>query len=101
MWFSRLVLENVRSFEKADLSFSKGINLLVGPNNSGKSTILLPLLSVQHNLPSLHPSDLRIGSTKAVAQVFFGGDTNKFFNNPVQSIDAFPTQQGFGDTLLL
>ena len=71
MWFSKLNLENIRSFEKAELSFSKGINLLVGPNNSGKSTILLPLLSLQKNLPDLSPTDLRLGATTGRAHILF------------------------------
>ena len=87
MWFSKLVLENVRSFEKAELSFSKGINLLVGPNNSGKSTILLPLLSLQQNLPVLSSSDIRIGAANAVGRVFLGGDSKEFFQKSFQYID--------------
>jgi DNA repair exonuclease SbcCD ATPase subunit len=40
MWVSKLELTNIRSFEKADIVLSKGINILVGPNNAGKSTLL-------------------------------------------------------------
>lgn len=47
MWCSRLILENIRSYRKSEIELSKGINLIVGPNNSGKSTILRALLRFQ------------------------------------------------------
>ena len=40
MWVRELHLTNVRSHEAAHLGFSQGINVIVGGNNSGKSTIL-------------------------------------------------------------
>lgn len=61
MLIQRLNLINFRSFEKADLQFSRGINLLVGANNSGKSSILLPLLGLQEGLPHPTAQDVRIG----------------------------------------
>lgn len=64
MWISRIDLQNVRVFETARLDLSRGINILVGPNNAGKSTILLPILSLQEGLPSLNPNDVRIGKLK-------------------------------------
>src|SRR3954469_25738529 len=33
-------LENVKSYEKAQVSFSPGVNAIVGHNGAGKSTIL-------------------------------------------------------------
>ncbi len=36
---TKLIIENYKSIEKAELEFSK-INLLIGPNGSGKSSVL-------------------------------------------------------------
>jgi len=48
MWISKIVLNDVRSFEAQNtIILSKGINLFVGPNNSGKSTIAYAALSMQ------------------------------------------------------
>jgi predicted ATPase len=38
-WLRRLHVENFKRFDTLDLEF-QGLNLLVGPNNSGKSTVL-------------------------------------------------------------
>ncbi|NUO84130.1 AAA family ATPase, partial [candidate division KSB1 bacterium] len=38
-WLKRLRIENFKRFDALELDF-KGLNLLVGPNNSGKSTAL-------------------------------------------------------------
>ena len=40
MKITRVQLENIRCFENEDIPFSAGINVIVGPNNNGKSTIL-------------------------------------------------------------
>jgi predicted ATP-dependent endonuclease of OLD family len=44
MWVSKIQIENVRQFENAVFSFSRGFNLLVGGNGSGKSTLLHSLM---------------------------------------------------------
>ena len=55
MWISSIELNNVRGFvSSGEITFSKKINLLVGPNNSGKSTIIKGILNLQH--PSLFKS---------------------------------------------
>jgi predicted ATPase len=72
LWIESLSLNNIRSFADATLSFSSGINVLVGPNNAGKSTILLPLLGLQEGLPTLKATDMRLGETQAIAKISFG-----------------------------
>lgn len=52
MWIQKLNIKNVKSFESVDLNFSNGINVIVGTNNSGKSTILRSLLSFQYPAPT-------------------------------------------------
>jgi predicted ATPase len=48
MWLKQLVIQNLRSFEDSGpLNFSKGISLLIGANNSGKTTILRCIQGLQ------------------------------------------------------
>src|SRR5579859_1443559 len=59
MYVKKLELFSIRSFDRATIEFSKGINLIVGANNSGKSTILRALLKLQQRLPGLTKEDVR------------------------------------------
>jgi len=36
MWIRKIKIENLRSFENAEIEFSKGINILLGANQSRK-----------------------------------------------------------------
>jgi len=48
MWVKSLKLERIKGFLDSGLiEFSKGINLLVGANNSGKSTVLRSIALLQ------------------------------------------------------
>lgn len=79
MWVQSLRLTNIRSFEDEPFEFSRGINLIVGPNNAGKSTVLLPLLSLQEGLQELSVSDLRIGAHQGTVELnFHDFDENLF-----------------------
>ncbi len=79
MWIQSLTLKNIRSFSEAKIDFSKCINVLVGPNNAGKSTILLPLLGLQDGLPHPTLADVRLGETEASAEMTFGDFDQKYF----------------------
>lgn len=62
MYVKSLRLQNVKSFTDSEvIIFSKGINILVGPNNSGKSVIIKALYHLQDR-NQLKPSDLRTGT---------------------------------------
>jgi ABC-type transport system involved in cytochrome c biogenesis ATPase subunit len=50
MRFSRLTLTNIRSFQSVDIALSPKVTLVVGENNSGKSTLLQCILSVQQSI---------------------------------------------------
>lgn len=58
MYVSKLSLLNIRSYKKKELNLSKSINLLVGNNNSGKSTIIKSLFKLQ-STHSLGLDDIR------------------------------------------
>ncbi|MES0491022.1 MAG: AAA family ATPase [Leptospirales bacterium] len=47
MKISYVSIENIRCFEREKIDFSDNINIIVGPNNSGKSTLLKSVLNLQ------------------------------------------------------
>ena len=68
-----LFLRNIRSF-KGDhsIGFSPSINILVGPNNSGKSTVLNSIFLIQRE-NVLTRNDITIGTTNGQIQLSFAG----------------------------
>ena len=49
--FKGLVIENFQSHERTEIAFSEGLNVFVGPSDSGKSAILRALRWVLYNQP--------------------------------------------------
>ncbi len=85
MWITKIRLQNIRSFEDETIEFSKGINVLVGPNNSGKSTIAYAALVVQQGF-SFNNNYARLGTDKGTVEVYFKGeDVKEYFR-----IDKIP-----------
>jgi hypothetical protein len=68
VWITKITLQNVRSFEDTTIALSKGINVLVGPNNAGKSTIAQAVLSIQKGFP-VRPNCLRSGAVTGTMQI--------------------------------
>ena len=67
MWVSSLEINNIKSFAASGpIRLDRKMNIILGANNSGKSTILRVLYHMQ-NQSSLTASDIRIGSTDAKA----------------------------------
>lgn len=64
MRVTQLALQDFRSFTQMEPIVLGRINVLIGPNNAGKSSILKALHLIQE-VPSRGP-DVRIGSTKSV-----------------------------------
>lgn len=69
MWVDKLQISNIRSFERLNLNFSKYINIFIGENNSGKSTILKCLYELQSR-NALNSLDLRQGSKEGYIRRF-------------------------------
>ncbi len=60
MEITGIELSNVRGFkELRKLGLSKGINILIGPNNTGKSTILNSIFQLQRQ--TFNSNDITIG----------------------------------------
>lgn len=77
-----LAIKNLKSYPEAELELSPGINLLIGANNSGKSTIIRALLNLQYN--NLDKKDIRINETTAKILIKLSdideGDVKRFEN---------------------
>jgi hypothetical protein len=70
MWLKNVQLKNIKSFaDSGVIEFSPGINLLVGPNNAGKS-IIIRAISLLQPLPN-HPD-----ANAFLAQSLRHGTTN-------------------------
>ncbi|WP_436517525.1 ATP-dependent nuclease [Ekhidna sp. To15] len=82
MKITGIELTSVRGFKQLNrLEFSKGINVLIGPNNTGKSTILNSIFQLQRN--SLNSNDKTIGSQDGIIGLYFDGGHKRFIKeNP-------------------
>jgi predicted ATPase len=67
VYVSKISLQGVRCFNSADISLSQKVTLLVGENNSGKTTIVSSLMCLQR--PKIGGESIRIGSQNAVIMV--------------------------------
>jgi AAA15 family ATPase/GTPase len=73
----KLELLNIRSYPSASVTFSKGINLILGPNNSGKSTILRSLQKLQVGLAGITSEDVRKTKEFGKIHIKLDGITSK------------------------
>ncbi len=58
-------VQNFRAFEDSGVLETGAVNVLLGPNNAGKSSLLRALCLLQHGFP-LSGSDVRLGAPEAV-----------------------------------
>ena len=71
MWIRELGIENIRSFAKRhSLVFSKNINIFVGQNNSGKSTLLKAIYLLQ-TTNILRSQDVSLTKPAGQIELFF------------------------------
>lgn len=78
MWIKSLLMSNIRSYENATMQFSRGINVIVGANNSGKSTLLLPLLNLQRYTSRLSGKDVRLGCSTHLIELMIENSASYF-----------------------
>lgn len=78
---------------------------MIGRNNSGKSSTLLPILALQKGLVQLIPSDMRLGISESQITVAFDKSEERYFNkadtvtfqgggNPRRYVLRTPARQG-------
>ncbi len=74
MKITAIELKNIRGFKYLPKTeFSKRINVFIGANNSGKSTILNSIFSLQKQ-PAFVVSDITIGEDFGEVKLYFEGD---------------------------
>lgn len=78
MWVNKVLLNNIRSYENETINFSKGINILVGPNNGGKSTLAYVPLYLQDQ--KFGPEDVRAKNANGKLTIFLTDADDKYFH---------------------
>src|SRR5688572_28181045 len=79
MKITAILLQNVRGFQNTPkTSLSEGINIFIGANNSGKSTLLSSIFLLQRRV--LTRNDITIGRQKGKVELFFTGGHPTFSN---------------------
>ncbi|TAF73815.1 MAG: hypothetical protein EAZ53_11325 [Bacteroidetes bacterium] len=80
MRITAIQLENVRGFQNIPkTNLSDGINIFIGANNSGKSTLLNAIFQLQRQV--LNSTDITIGRQNGKIELFFSGTHPYFVNN--------------------
>ena len=96
MWITKIILQNIRSFENETIRLSKGINVLVGPNNSGKSTIAYTARLIQEGF-TFDASYIRLGAKVGNVEIHLEGVEDYFESNQLAG-DLIFTFSGAGKT---
>lgn len=72
MKITAIQLQNVRGFQNIPkTNLSEGINIFIGANNAGKSTLLNSIFLLQRH--TLHRNDITIGQNTGRVELFFTG----------------------------
>ena len=79
MKIKEIQLRNIRGFAKQDTELSTGINVLVGQNNSGKSTIARAALMLQQGT-SFTAQDRRVGGGNSIIKILLSDVDAYFFD---------------------
>jgi len=92
MWVSSINIKNIRCFEGAFVELSKSINIIIGANNSGKTTFLNSFLMLQKNEAFCKP-DLRKNTKNGNAVIRVEGDCSDYFKfkDEIESVQMVPT----------
>ena len=91
MWVSTLEIKNIRSFAASgEIKLSKNINILLGANNAGKSTIIRTLYLIQQNCLSV--GDIRIGEPASSGYVALEDVNAPQYSQFIQGGNRLPLQ---------
>ncbi len=86
MRIKSLKLYNVKSYQQAHLEFSPKMNIIIGDNNSGKSTIIRTIDRLQGQ--SFHSDGfVRNGRHTAYGEVIFCGVNGRYFDQKLKVDD--------------
>lgn len=81
MYLSQLIIKNFRQFKAFTLSLNKGLNLLVGENSAGKSSVIdairIVLDTTSAEWVSLKTTDFSLGESELQIQLKFEGLTSQ------------------------
>jgi len=104
MKITAIDLENVRGFQKIPKTdFSDSINIFIGPNNAGKSTILNSIFQIQRQV--LNRNDITIGQTQGKIELYYSGHhllhipSNQNFNRLIFNLQNNKIQYGLTNGL--
>lgn len=69
MYLSKLTIKNFRKIKELTINFQSGLNVIVGPNNIGKTAVIDALRALlckqDDNFPRFSPDDIRVGSDES------------------------------------
>ena len=71
MKIKEIQLNNIKCFVKGKIDLSPGINVFVGKNNSGKSTIARTTLMIQQGY-SFDSQARRVGADNGEVKIYYG-----------------------------
>jgi len=74
MYLAKLTIKGFRKLKYLELKFQPGLNVIVGPNNVGKTAVidaLRALLSTDEGLPRFFESDFHISSDDNIKEITF------------------------------
>lgn len=92
----KVKLNNIRGYENAEIKLSPKINLVIGENNSGKTTILRTLLFLQDR-SLLQASDIRKSEAQGSVKLAFTGNISEYFSSTIfNAINNNNNQLEFG-----
>src|SRR4030095_16910324 len=78
MHVTRVELDNIKSYERAEFDFQRGITAITGENGAGKTTILEAIAWSLFDMLDYRKEDfLRRGAKKGSVRVTFESDTDE------------------------
>lgn len=85
MWVKSLQIRNIKGFEDSGvIKFDRKMNILIGPNNSGKSIVIKAIYGLQRF--HIRPADIRIGSAEGGYDIELSDlDTDYLLNSNIDN----------------